>query len=165
MKPKEYNSKSWHAILYKSSYGQNIWDGEDILPDNICEYGKKLILAMLLFVIAWPGHLINLLKRTYEVDAIWFAIHFPIVLLIGFGIFGGTEGHREFHFWAQYGMGFITTIVMIVILFCFIAVSNWWEGVKLFPKRSKEVKEKTPSPIIEWYKAFKGKYCAKINWK
>lgn len=46
MKKLEYNIKSWHSRLYMSTYGKEEYE----LPNNICAYFWKLVLAIILFV-------------------------------------------------------------------------------------------------------------------
>ena len=186
MKQKEYDKQSWHAILYKSTYGEKkryIYDKNgdfsheiSIMPDNICEYGKKLILAILVAPFSWLGHLTNFYKKKYDIDSIWTAWHFPFAMLVGMLFFKERHWSFDINFFnilKCYVIGLLIIVACIIAVAIVVAISDWWEDVVIFKKKvltkeqfdAKYYKVKKPNPIVEYYKAFKGKYCAKINWK
>jgi hypothetical protein len=179
-------SKSFHAKVYKSTYGC------DRLPNNLCGYFWANVLAFLLLIPSFPGHIINMIRRNNDVQSIWTAIHFPLALLIGSLLVdekkmkAGTTS-----LWTLYGWGMLLILSMVVGIFLTALVVFWvnemqekrmwkkyyklqkeypemhsgqiWEMIEADKYRKLERRKKR-FLIIEWFKAFKGKYCPKLEW-
>ena len=161
MKFSEYKINSWHSILYRSTYGANS------LPYNICTYFWSLLFAILIAPISWIGHGINLIRRKFECKAGYWAIHFIPVMLIGWAI--AWEKTDPFNFWKSYGFGLLVLLVVAIIIAALIGLAflkqefeEWLDKIR--DDRPKKIKIKKPNPLIEGFKAFKGKYCTKIYW-
>ena len=166
-----YSKKSWHAILYRSSY-------DSVLPDNICAYFWKVLFATIMFPIAYLGHLINLCLRDYVFPSIWTPLHIILAVFIGYVSKQNDKKDILFSFWYDYlhGMFWIIIFFIVVIIVVLIFAAIEWLRDYYQEKRDKkwynEYKkgviepyvEKTENPLIVGFKAWKGKYCSKINW-
>ncbi len=142
MKTIEFKSKSWHSILYKSSYSN--------LPEDTFVYYKKLILAMLLFLPSISGHIINLIYRRYKVKSIWVSVHLPIAYFIGHLIINVGRENINYNFLHAYGLGFLVICIsLIACVFMFLVM--YIIGYIL---------EKIRSLI----KIDMNRYCKKIKW-
>lgn len=166
-----FNRKSWHSALYQSSYGTST------LPDNICAYFWKLVFGIIMFPFAIAGHIINSVswlfhKKPYGshicTHAIWTAANIPIFLVLGMFamddkthmIWDCIKG-TPFNLWWSGGLIAVgIVIVLIILVICGQVIDNWRDSYRY----SRSQREKTPSPIKEGFKAFKGKYCSRISW-
>lgn len=73
----KYYSKSWHSILYKSTYGGS-------LPVSLCTYFWKLVAAIVIFPLVLPGHILNICEKDYDSDVKFgLLLHLLIILLGG----------------------------------------------------------------------------------
>lgn len=109
----KYSKTSWHAKFYTSHYGR--WK----LPNNICPYFWKLILALAMLVpFTFPGHINNLCLRKYEDDAQslwwWGALCWIPVCAI--------YVNTSLSFWKSFLLGIIGGSV-VILLFIFALVS------------------------------------------
>lgn len=150
----EISKKSWHARLYKFSY--------DELPNNFCEYFWKLFLAVVLLPISWIGCLFNKGEKLAENVFITIAFYLGLIFL-PLAIAEKQYGALSFKSYLI-GLGYIIGSIAMTsgVLYCIYSISQWQDNRT---SRKVAVKEKKPNLIKERYKAFKGKYCPKINWK
>lgn len=160
MKALQFNKKSWHGILWVSTYGGN-------LPDNICAYFWSLLGAILLFPAAIIGHIINLFKQ--EVKAGYWALYPLACIILGcITVFDAGKRyfvHTHITLWYLLFVGFLVSIGILAIL-AILGVIMWYmeeRDSKRGPKE-KKIKVNKPNPLIEGFKSFKGKYCSKITW-
>lgn len=198
METKKYNKNSWHAKLYKSTYGISYIYDEDLneseyIPDNICEYGKKLAFAILLAPFSYLGHIYNLCKREYDVSAIYSSIHVITALFLGlmttinyYSSMGRKIGFHELIISYLFGLLDIIIIIGAALVICYIyqLIAYILEEMtvvvkKFFKKKELTLEEKLDiefkkewgryepksNPIGDWVKSFKGKYCSKISWE
>ena len=167
MKELNFNIKSWHSILWRSTWGDN-------LPDNICGYFWSLVGAILLAPLALVGHIINLCVKRFDIKAAWWSFYPVACLLVGFIIYGDKMTKNPHHYiWFIWLLGFLVSIGVVGIS-CIIELLVYLKKKydEKRQKRTKPTKSKTkylkvirPNPLVEGFKAFKGKYCSKINWK
>lgn len=159
------NQKSWHAMYYK-------WASLKMMPDNLCSYFWKLLMLIILFplllIFALPeilivsiSYIIIKIKKDefiYFIDewesrwGINFLIYFLIAMIYGY--INALINH------------FNETIAITVIVIVTISI---FAVINYFRKKSKKseiktAKVKKPSLISEYWKAFKGKYCPRIDW-
>lgn len=171
MTPLSFKKNSWHSLLYRSTYGQYS------LPDNICEYFWLLLVAIIIAPLAVFGHLLNMLnenKRTrffgLENQAVW-SILLPISdFLLGIAATKGRAASWNKHhgFWWIMLMGFVIILLIVASIAALFLACHAFECItrKIKTKKpgTKWPVESTPNPLIEGFKAFKGRYCKKINW-
>lgn len=165
----EWNKKSWHARLYRNTY--YVCD----MPDNICEYWWKLLLAIVLFIPCWPGHLLNYTDDKWKIGhgaegkTVWWWLHIPVVLILTIlwmdTIYGKPEHWAHWvKVWGWYPIGIAVglgaSIIFIGVLFLIAGIMYLTENVKWNKKTDRKA-----SPVTEGFKAWKDKYCAKITWK
>ena len=154
MKELSLNINFWHSILWRSTWGRS-------LPDNICGYFWSLVGAILLAPLAFVGHILNAFN--FGIQAAWWAMYPVVCLGLGFLI----EYDDKTNDWL---MGFIMSILVAIafatLMFCCIGLEKLHENIKTKKQRILITSEgKKPNPLVEGFKAFKGKYCSKINWK
>lgn len=158
------STKSWHSWLFRYTYGK------DNLPDNLCPYFWKLVLAMILFPVLFifclPAFI--LCRSTGDNDlfeegvfspalAFSFVINLALVLIIGM-IGMWFDFNNEFLV-AAGGCGWLIAICAgIDQLVRYIKSKR----VKTYGTMYREEK---PSILIEFIKAKYNKYCPKITWK
>lgn len=171
MKQLNFNRKSWHSALYQSSYGT-----ED-LPDNICAYFWKLVLAIILIIPAFGGHIINMVSWSlwkahktsehYPMHSIRSSLHIPIfILFASLTITDGDPkmlwwGHIKYNFFNLWWTGGIIVICIIMVILLLVLAALFFDGLT---NHIKKIKRNTDNPIKEGWKAFRGKYCSKISW-
>lgn len=183
MKETNFNKNDWHCKLYLSTFGGHINSAykKNCLPDDTCLYYKKIILALILFIPALPGHIYNFFKN-YKKDknsfisydrSDWTAFHLPFLVFIGWIRLSTHNGlivpGSPLNFWHSYLVG-IVIILLIGVAVCILFSIIWfgsilYEQIGSLPKKPKITKETKPNFFIELYKSLKGKYCSKINWK
>lgn len=160
MKKLEYNTKSWHSRLYMSTYGLD----RSELPDNICAYFWKLLLAIVLFIPSYIGHIVNLFVKN-EQDRIPAGVTSLITLFTTvFGIpFLENDAFTYINIIKSHFLGILVVLTATSIL---IVGGLIGMGVDYLYKKFKRSSKLNPStnPIKEGFKAFKGKYCSKIEW-
>ena len=154
MKTLNYSSKTWHAKLYKSTYA------EDTCPDNICEYFWLLVLAIIMIIPAHLGHIGNIVKRKNSFHAVGATIIAILILVIGAACYHTKlDKHIHVSFWLIYGTGLMIMLGISLLIWGIVSIMSWYED-----RPQKDKKPKQPNPIIAGFRAFKGKYCSKINW-
>lgn len=163
MKELKFSRNSWHAWIYQSAYNKFYYN----LPTTICSYWWKLLFAIILFIPSWPGHLLNWIDQKYDrytdTKANLWAFHVLLSLffaLIPAHYYWHDKFPKWYNMWGWYVIGFILSIIAVVICIL-VAIGLETLVDKLESKQSVSTK---PSPIIEGFKAFKNKYCSKINW-
>jgi hypothetical protein len=176
------SSKSFHAKLFKSTYGR------EKLPTNLCSYFWLDVLAFIIMIPAWPGHLINIIRKKNDTAAFIFVIHVFVALMIGLLFYTKEQQKNNNILIPAYFIGmacfvsFIGVIIGIIFLvgylkelaekrryneFYKIRVANpeldnyeIWERVE-----ERHGKKGRRWLLTEWFKAFKGKYCPRLDWK
>lgn len=176
------NPNGFTAKLWRSTYNNR-------LPQSLCPYFWTTILAYILAIPSWPGHLINFIQRKSDysgdkIAAYWSAFHVPFCLGVGASIIDATDKTPIYH---AYLAG-ILLLVMIGVLFLFVGfcvaatmhfkeVYQEYKQRKMFEKgltdeegrlldrERAEARVKRSNIIREYTKAFLGKYCPKIEWK
>lgn len=164
MKQLNFSTKSWHSVLWKSTWGE-------YLPNNICAYFWSLLSAILLAPIAIIGHVFNIFKC--RIVAAWWALY-PVGC-VGIGCLpllddkGGFNQWHHWAFWKIFGYGILISLcfaaVIAIIIFCAFLWDRREENKAATPKENKQKSEPKPSPITEGFKALRGRYCSKINWE
>ena len=177
------NTNSISAKLYCWFYAKRVKQ----LPNNLCPYFWKLVLAYILFIpyaiFSLPMIVFTeLLDKNYSNGdnktgerlglsfLMYVAVFLASVMVIAVGAFFTT--------YAKYG--FCTKVVPIGILLWLVAiVIGGYQGIKawreyIINSRIKydengyriweEPKEKTPNMVIEFIKAKYGEYCPRIEW-
>lgn len=178
------NLKRWYSKLYRSAYGiqtqkrrtPSLWDLETqedyvLMPDNICSFFWPLLLAIITFIPALPGHMWNIIARKYHIIAIWWAIHLPIFMALGLLKFNAKTIDNA-SLWEIYCFGAFYSLLVSLAIAIFFGLC-YFEEEKYKPWRaerrakrnkSKIIKERRVNPLLEGFKAFKGKYCTKLEW-
>lgn len=159
-----YKATSWHARLYKSTYGTYI------LPKNICNYFWKLIVAILVAIPSWPGHLINFFERGfYPMKAIVSAIHVPVAIILGASFWKSKLSFVSF--FSDYFTGLVIIILLIgagallILITFYLGVLIEKLKKLIYIKRTATHRQKNESVLVSGFKAVKNKYCSKIDWK
>lgn len=159
--------KSWHTILYKNTYQG--------LPDSLCPYFWKLLIAMLLLPITWGGYVIPNIRYTKSIflnfmTTVCFYTIGYIIYNISLSIYPEQEGIWEMLLGITVATGYIvgvTVAISAIFILIYLAstyISDTTKSVMYKRRLTNEDKPKKTYILIEWYKAFKGKYCPKINW-
>lgn len=153
-------TNSWHAKLHNFVYTND-------LPQNLCPYFWKVLLAIALFIpcviIQLPGLIIGLFSKEkldsgdrYAYGGVtWFLI---LVLIL----FSSATFNLVKMLIGAYSYKWDVAVAGIFIWGLIILISSILGIRYLLNKRSE--KEKEPSIIIEFFKAKKNKYCPKIDW-
>lgn len=170
MKELKWSGKSWHGILWRSTWG-------NYLPDNICGYFWSLLGAIAVAPLAIIGHVINLCCRKVEVIAIWWVLYPMICFGIGSMMeiadkVGWNIHHKSLWYIWDEGLlvGTLASLSVIAMFTVWFLCSEYREShpreKKLKQKKANPYPvERAPNPLIEGWKAFKGKYCTKIKWE
>ncbi len=164
MKELKMSKKSWHGRLYESTYDPMR------LPDNICAYWWKLLVAIILFIPCWAGHVYNLIAKG-SIKAIVTTWHIPAALMCT--VMWATEYYPKGHTpqwiqtWGWYPVGIAIGLSVLILGITALAIFGLlaWGIDRLIGKKWKlSNKAKKSNPIWEGLKAWKGKYCSKITW-
>lgn len=177
-------TNSLNAKLYCWFYGKDKYN----LPNNLCPYFWKLVLA---WVLVAPYSLFcTLYILTYEVfdnkyengdhktgerlgiSVLFYGIIFILFLMINVIVRVFVDYDPNSNFSNLLGPGIMIWVIVICV--------GVYEGVNALVKHIKqsrikydkdgyriypEAKEKKPNLIIEFVRAKYGKYCPKIDWK
>ena len=159
----ELKLNSWHVWLYNYTFNSK-------LPDSLCPYFWKLVLALLLFpinvVLRLPVYISFLFIDTYKDEYsertgsgifLWFLIVFCIFapIAIYHNILWWFNAYSYNNDLAICG-GFLLIIIAVII----IAVLNENNDIAY------NIKYKAKNNILVNYsKAWYNNYCPKINWK
>lgn len=153
------NTNSWHSKLYSLTYSKR-------LPDNLCPYFWKLIIAIIVFIpniiIQFPCFIIPYFKEDdcKEKRIIGFCSYF-ILLTVSSIIYLNYNLVKAIFNCYSYSseLANITAVFEVVILLAIgtILGSNYYSDHRVY-------KEKTPNILTEFIKAKYGKYCPKIEW-
>jgi len=166
MKELNFNTKSWHGLLWSSTWGTN-------LPNNICGYFWSLVLAILICPFAIFGHILNMIpKRTLDVSdgennckAFWWVFTIPILVIMSLPWWEHVKNPTLFKMLL---FGALDFIIFVLFLFIITGIGYLFEQLKykysdyLIVNTPKKIKKS--NPLIEGFKAFKGKYCSQIKW-
>lgn len=162
----EFNisKNSFNSKLYRSTYGKNS------LPMSLCPYFHKSILAWIIMLLSWPGHIENIVKKRYDVKAWQWAFHFPIA--VGLPLMIATKVYTDsivlsHDFMKLYIIGLVSIIIFIGIIigitFLVIKIGDLFNKIK-FTRENFKIVERRPSLIKGYWTAFKDKVCPKIKW-
>jgi len=167
MKIKE---NQWHAKLYYYSY--------NTLPKSLCRYFWMLLLSIVLLPITWCGYVVPKVRKDRG-NNIGSFIGFTVGLfyvgslllpyLLG-NAFSKLNELVDISDVQMLGIGYILLILMAAAIFLllFLAFNVFpylKEKLEERTKNKKPKQEKGPSIISEYYKAFMGKYCPRIDWE
>lgn len=132
------------------------------------------------FIPCWPGYIINWIDDKWDAGhgtegkAIWWFLHVPIVMIMAIiwmdAIYGKPEHWAQWVIdWGWYPIGIAVGIGLIVILILLgltvvgcIYIKQWIDSKRNYSRAKNAVNK--PNPLVEGWKAFKGKYCSKITW-
>jgi hypothetical protein len=147
MKSIHVNKNSWHARLISSMHPH--WEGFYLSDTNICSYTKKLFSC--------------LLTGFFQISTITFFLSCIIDFLI-WAYVSLVYYHTDVRAGLLAIIGFhLFTIGTFLILACFgESLLCRYDRAKFRLKKSNEA-PKEPNFLVEMYKAFKGKYCVKID--
>jgi Na+/H+-translocating membrane pyrophosphatase len=160
---------SWYYWLYTKTY-------DSFPPTNLCPFFWKLVFAIISFPLLFSFFLIaeiirsvgNLFIKDKEekiAKIIYFSYHFAVAFVIYFFLFiicsmvsvFFISGKSDIFLVGIVGWIIFTTIILSLI------------GMKIkdyyFKRRWSKGKKEKPSLVKEYYKAFIGKYCPKIDWE
>lgn len=155
MESLNYKIKSWHAWLFKSTYGKEDYE----LPKSICDYFWLLLLAIIIAIPSYIGHIHNAFSKN-KFPAWIFSVVTLFSFLLPFGIYdeqAETFGLFKLHF---IGLGFILGIIVALCILGLIAA-----GFDYLINKYRNKTENVKNPLVEGFNSFKEKYCKKINWK
>ncbi len=142
----ELKTTSWHSKLYNYSYTSS-------LPNNLCSYFWKVILAMIVSPLSLPVGLSmrgeNLALKTFV----------NIICLVCFCICSFA-----FIYAPLIEEDFIPMISILIIIGIGLLIYGFYNLVEYLDKRNR-YKPKQPNIFIEYIKATKENYCPKITWK
>jgi hypothetical protein len=177
------SASSIHAKLYKSTYGV------EELPSSLCAYFWADVLAFIFMLPSWPGHLLNILQKDYRVKSFWWFIHIILALPLGLLLIPKSQ-RKTAGFFHCYGLGMCILLGTVAV-----GVLIWFVGEVIKREREKKkyiqyyqlrytkpnllyhdvwneinhVREQKEEGrkwlVVEWFKAFKGKYCPKLEWR
>lgn len=159
--------KSWHYWLYRNTYQGT--------PKSLCPYFWKLLFAIIMLPLTWVGYLFPGTREGKNMFLNFIiTFMFMALLVVGHGV--GMENYPESNSFIAtiIGLGLLTGVSLIIILaglLIFGLIHAIREGVtyiedKRYYKHLKELeKGKEPKKyiLIEWWKAFKSKYCPKLE--
>tara|TARA_R110000851_G_scaffold195048_1_gene345862 strand:+ start:223 stop:720 length:498 start_codon:yes stop_codon:yes gene_type:complete len=160
------NELSWHAKLYKRAWGSSHLN--DGLPNNICAYFWKTVIALVTFPLWVFG---KMLPANYDDpdNCIWhgirqffatFIVFFCCLLgsliieVIQYLIYGGTDTSQD---WWNFALGIPVLAIALFLVFGIIYLVH-----AIFCGASESDTTKIVTGFIS---AKKNKYCPRINWK
>lgn len=157
----EINKNTWHAKFYYWSYKDR--------PDSLCPYFWKLLLAIVFLPLTWLGYIIPYFRKNlYMTISTYIMITASAYLFVFMGYILGYEYFRGLSLVVATAIGTLVFVLGTSLLLLF----GWFVLIYLPEKLSKqrinswyEKKEPKTNLIKERYKAFKGRYCPKIDWK
>lgn len=170
------SKNSLHSKLYQFFYNKKV------LPNNLCPYFWKLVIATILilplFIIQLPSRIENLIKKEYRHQwdhAGWGILLYLLLcsyLVFSYATFEWIKAMLHCYSYNSNAAmaGCILNLIVVTILLC---IAGWQTG-KRMGKRSAEIEreqsekppvEKKPSIIIEFIKAKYHKYCPTIEWE
>lgn len=145
------NKNNWHAKFYRASYGE--------LTENFCTYFCKLLLALVLLPITFVGYLIPSVREDSKNGiGTYFLITFLTVMTV---LAGSAIGGKIFTETSVFLSIILGTIFLILSFSSFVALVL---GVIYFFTEYLPNKSIKPNLISERVKAFKGKYCPRVEW-
>lgn len=160
------NKNSISSKVYKYFYNKKT------LPDNLCPYFWKLVLAYLITIIFAPFHVIPLCSKQYREDFkenLFFTIQILIVIFIISAIFNPllliwTIPTKQSLLSTYISIGIAVDGTIIFILFCYF-ITKLIDLIKSISyKRVVTDKVKTDNILISFIKAKYNKYCPQIEW-
>lgn len=149
----QYSRNSWHSRLFENAYPFTR------LPDNICSYFWLLLLAIVTLPITFIGRILNIFNLNFS---------FLLQVLIQ-GAMGVTlllcstigqkliDSTTIINLLVGFGVILLSAIATMSFIFLIGAI-----GMLIDKFLSK--KKKFNNPLVEGFKAWKGKYCSKIDW-
>lgn len=155
----ELNSKSWYSWYYKQFYNTKI------LPQSLCIFFWKILLAIVLLPFIYPILLFRKVVKDHDISTsfgllLWF-IGFigctPIVIIFKIKSWYNLLWLHPLGLIIM-GISIGMFIAIVYIIYEFISfIYNKYNRIKIY----KEPKENI---VIVMTKAFFGKYCPKIKW-
>lgn len=135
-----FNKTSWHAKLFNKILGYDAVEYET----NICSYTREWLKIVMgaAFVCTFIGGIATCI------------VNFLVAVIVG--LIQGVW--LELTFPGQFGMLLIFIMILVSIIFCICAFLSQFYS-KVAQKCSTE-----HSFIVESYRAYKNKFCVKINW-
>ena len=166
------NQNSWHVRCYELMYGVNQ------LPNNLCAYFWKAVLAVLLypvfFILELPKRIID--NKEFKKDRFkgYFGnIHWLVGICIYVGLFCIYCMIAIFFIGLATDVispiGVISWLILVVVgIMLLVEKFDEWRKERKRIQRMKNglkpiYKEDKPNIIVEYFKAWKGKYCPKIT--
>lgn len=168
----ELNKKSFHVWLYKITYNTNRWSkNEGQLPNNLCPYFWKLVIAFLVLIPNFVLQLPLLISDLFTTDKfeenkpgeyrMFGLISWITLVLTGLYIYSVIHWFKMMFNAYSYDQGL--AICGIIITSIFVGIIAIW---RLFVYlKDRPYKEKQPSIVKEFIKAKYNNYCPKIDWK
>lgn len=156
------NLNSWHAKLYKNSYNG--------LPETLCPYFWKLLLAIVLLPITFVGYLFPFIREAKSLFLNFLATFIAAAIIVT--SYGLGENFIEYCSLKDQIIGFMIglgTMILVfaaitAILFVIFYLDDYLEDRK-YQRRWNRNEPKKQWIIVEWWKGFYGKYCPRINWE
>lgn len=156
----QLQTSSWHSRLYTFTYSK-------MLPQSLCPYFWKLVLAMVLFIPLTILYLpLIILRLVFEFNYFRYPTYFKgkdlrfmwLSNAICWDLIWIIRGfiHKE---WKVLLFLFVA---ILIVTFVVIVTANLFEPK---PKKIKPKKEKEPGILTEFIKAKYNRYCPKIYWQ
>lgn len=178
MKSAKVNAKGFTTWLWLSTYGKSKCD----LPKNFCDFFWSSVLSYIIAIFAWPGHLVNI-KDTSRTKAWAWIFHIPVAYIMATAMFEEKDISFNFVFYL-WGLlvtviAIVAIIITVVIVMALIELKDWIREKinERYREKERQLREQglfseeadsnesRQLGIITWWKAFKGKYCPKIEWQ
>lgn len=144
---------SWHSALVQSTYGEG-------LTESLCTYFWKLVLSIVVLPFTFLAHIANLFCRGYVFPGVSSAALLFVSFLFGFGFVPEGSSPRDLGLWGLLWRGFLT--IVGIALFTLIV---YYIRLGIMRVSTKKKTFNKPNILVEYWKAFKGRYCPKITWK
>lgn len=150
------NPKALHAKFYNLVYNKD-------LPESLCDYFWKLVFAIPLFILLFPFSVFWI--KGYKHGDLLLVLRIILNVIISIGVFGLSLICVYFPIWEKDYSGLYVFLALVgavgLALGIAWAITSLKTGIRF---RYIE----TPESIIivkESIKAFKNKYCPRIDWK
>lgn len=183
----KYNKSDWHYRLYRRVYKTRKYPHLNRQePDNFCMYWRRVMFAILIFpfaeILCLGSYLINFIagEKNDEIYEGYRRNENPLKgFLLYCVLYLSVSLVMTIYYYFSIGIvwtfsnnGYFTiagnTIIIIstgALLLIFIQLIRKGSKKIKFPKKEKVKKIKSPNIFIERWKAFKGKYCPRIEFE
>lgn len=158
------NLNSWYVWIYRSSYDLTVYD----LPNNLCPFFWKLVLAIIMLPLSWIGHLFNIGRVQTKALVVGSAIS---VLIMISGMVAACQDNVK-HITLKIALKYyaigsfylvLVAVALGIVILVLCGIGHICEYIK-DKWQDRSYKESKPSIITTFIKAKYNKYCPKIEW-